>query len=150
MLFTKLSSRSSQLQSAAFCFVLEWNCSSDSPGFCVHRKNWSLSNVSFLISLNVSCSCITIASVVHFAKSECGFCWWNLFVPSAPSDRYIRLFTLLSISSHLELCIIWPWSSIAWHWFFQSTFLFMFRCSLCLFSAVVSSGSAGSYIGSCG
>ena len=72
MLFTKLSSRSSQLQSDAFCLILEWNYSNDSPGFCVHWKNRNLSNVSFLISLNVSCSCITSSSVVKFDNSVCG------------------------------------------------------------------------------
>ena len=133
-----------------FSFILEWKFSSYSPGFCVHRRIWNLLNVSFLISLNVSCNCITSASVVHFATSLFWLLWWNIFFHSVPSDRYNRFFTLLSISSHLEFYIIGAWSSIAKDWFFQSTFLFMFRRSGCPFSAVVSSGSAGSEIVFCG
>ena len=112
--FTKLSSRSSQLQSAALCLILEWTCSNDSLEFCVQRQNWNMPNVSFLISLNLSCSCITNASVVHFAYTVCGLRWWNMFFTSVPSEKYIKLLTLLSISSNLKLSIIGPWFCTDW------------------------------------
>ena len=87
-------------------------------------------------------------SVLHFSNSVCRLRWWDMFVPSVHNERYIRLLTLLSNSSHLKLSIIGLWSSTDWHEFFQSPFLLMFLCSLWRFSAVVLSGSAGSHIGS--
>ena len=73
MLFTKLSSRCSQLRSAAFCLILEWNFSSDSLCSCLQLKKYQRSNVSFLTSLNVSFNCSTFPSVVHLDISVWGF-----------------------------------------------------------------------------
>ena len=53
-------------------------------------------------------------------------------------------FALLSASSHRILSTWGPLSSISLHVFCQSVRLFTLRCPLCLLSAVVSSGSAGS------
>ena len=62
----------------------------------------------------------------------------------------MRFFILVSASSLGLLSTYGSFSSMARHWFRQSTFRFMFLCSRCLSSALVSSAVDGSYIGSWG
>ena len=108
MLFTRLSSKCSQLHTDACFLIREWKTSSDPPPFCRHLKNWNLSNVSFLVCINASLSCSTSASVVHFWMSVCGNLWWKMFFACAPNERYMCLFVLLSASSHGVLSIWGP------------------------------------------
>ena len=79
ILFTRLSSSSSQLHSAAFCLFLLWNFSRGWFASCLQLKNWYLSSISIFPSLKVSLSCSMNASVVHFEISVCGsfdgICW---------------------------------------------------------------------------
>ena len=100
ILFTKLSSGSSQLHSAAFYFILLWNFARGSFTSCLQLKNLYLSNVSILTSLYVSLSCSMNASVVHFDISECGFLWRKMLVASCLSDRCMRLLIFVSASYH--------------------------------------------------